>query len=154
MNCFERLNGWLIIIAIIDGLLNATTVIQVAFTVINALGNLMNDFTKEELIYLYDMMCSISIAGHPIDDYALYEKINSMIHNYCDHVEVFTQGSRKHCCKCGRWFREFLDWMEEAKWILPPRMTIEEARQIYERKCQEEEEIENSRRFGSATRGA
>lgn len=45
----------------------------------------MNDFTKEELKYLHELVGSISIAGHPIDDEALESKIQSMIDNYCEH---------------------------------------------------------------------
>lgn len=45
----------------------------------------MNDFTKEELKYLHELISSISIAGHPIDDEALESKIQSMIDNYCEH---------------------------------------------------------------------
>lgn len=61
----------------------------------------MNDFTKEELEYLYEMMSTISIAGHPIDDDELYEKIQSMIDNYCEHA-WHPGGNRPwlHCIKC------------------------------------------------------
>jgi hypothetical protein len=45
----------------------------------------MNDFTKEELVYLYDMMGAIGIAGHAINHRNLDNKIKSMIENYCEH---------------------------------------------------------------------
>jgi len=63
----------------------------------------MNDFTKEELEYLYEMMGTIAIAGHPIDDDALYNKIQSMIDNYCDH-ECPGDGEclTKICDRCAR----------------------------------------------------
>ena len=54
----------------------------------------MNDFTKDELEYLHEMIGSISIAGHPIDDEALKSKIQSMIDNYCEHEW------ENICCQC------------------------------------------------------
>ena len=63
----------------------------------------MNDFTKEELKYLHELIGSISIAGHPIDDEALESKIQSMIKNYCEHVRVFrVHDSVIYCSKCRR----------------------------------------------------
>ena len=48
----------------------------------------MNDFTKDELEHLHEMIGSISIAGHPIDDEALESKIQSMIDGYCEHENI------------------------------------------------------------------
>lgn len=93
----------------------------------------VNDFNKEELTYIRDNLKDEGNLYHDI-----YHKIEDLIHNYCDHIGIFNDGFRKHCFKCGNWFRGFLDWMEDAKWILPPTMTLEEARQMYERKCKEE----------------
>lgn len=50
----------------------------------------MNDFTKEELEYLHELIGSISIAGHPVDDEALESKIKSMIDSYCEHENIVT----------------------------------------------------------------
>lgn len=38
-------------------------------------------------------------------------------------------------------FNDFLEWMEDAKWILPPKMTLSEARKLFERKIKEEDEM-------------
>ena len=64
----------------------------------------MNDFSKEELKYLHEMIGSISIAGHPIDDEALESKIQSMIDGYCEHSEsrMDCDGGISLVCKeCG-----------------------------------------------------
>jgi hypothetical protein len=36
---------------------------------------------------------------------------------------------------------DFLYWLEDAKWILPPKMSVHEAHQLYNRKVAEEKEI-------------
>jgi len=54
----------------------------------------MNDFTKDELEYLHEMIGSISFAGHAIDDEALKSKIQSMIDSYCEHEW------ENICCQC------------------------------------------------------
>lgn len=45
----------------------------------------MNEFTKEELQYLLEMIDSIRIVNRSINDDELQEKIQSMIDNYCEH---------------------------------------------------------------------
>lgn len=37
--------------------------------------------------------------------------------------------------------RAFVEWLEEAKFVLPPQTRISEARLIWERKIKEEEEF-------------
>lgn len=67
----------------------------------------MNDFTKEELEYLGEIVASISIAGHLIDDDALQSKIQSMIDNYCEHDYQYKDIGRVEICgKCER-IREY-----------------------------------------------
>jgi hypothetical protein len=39
--------------------------------------------------------------------------------------------------------RAFVEWLEEAKFILPPMTKISEARLIWERKVAEEEALKN-----------
>ena len=69
----------------------------------------MNDFTKDELKYLHEMIGSISIASHPIDDEALESKIKSMIKNYCEHEKICFYFIEKQnlaveqCVKCQVW---------------------------------------------------
>lgn len=69
----------------------------------------MNEFTKEELEYLHELIGSISIAGHPIDDEALESKIKSMIKNYCEHEKICFYFIEKQnlaveqCVKCQVW---------------------------------------------------
>ncbi len=46
--------------------------------------------------------------------------------------------------------QEFLDWLEEAMFLLPPKMMISEARELFERKLREEEEIKNETRKKSS----
>ncbi len=43
----------------------------------------------------------------------------------------------------GKKAEEFVEWLEEAKYCLPPKMSIEEARGVFERKLKEEEELRN-----------
>lgn len=61
----------------------------------------MNDFTKEELKYLHELISSISIAGHPIDDEALESKIQSMIDSYCEHEIEIDYSPYGLCKNCG-----------------------------------------------------
>ncbi len=70
----------------------------------------MNDFTKDELEQLRD---GLNYAvGNPYGFTAdsirpIYDKIKSMIENYCDHKFVFTlNDSKVHCHKCGRTLNE------------------------------------------------
>ncbi len=59
----------------------------------------MNDFTKEELIYLRD---AIFISEKPPE---LYRKVQSMIDNYCDCEETVCIGGWVYkCVKCGMKF--------------------------------------------------
>lgn len=37
--------------------------------------------------------------------------------------------------------QEFLDWLDETKFLLPPLMTVHEARLLFERKTKEEAQI-------------
>jgi hypothetical protein len=65
----------------------------------------MNDFTKDELEIIHedlcykDMECFYLPKGHD----ELIKKIQSMIDNYCEHDEGFTQDSMmvSICNKCG-----------------------------------------------------
>lgn len=50
----------------------------------------MNDFTKEELEYLLEMIDSIRIANRSVNDDKLQDKIQSMIDNYCEHESIPT----------------------------------------------------------------
>ncbi len=60
----------------------------------------MNDFTKEELQYLLEMIDSIRILNRSINDDELQEKIQSMIDNYCDHADlIHSAWGRVVCCK-------------------------------------------------------
>ena len=66
------------------------------------MGSLMNDFTKEELEYLYQFL-TIAIESYqePGKTYELRDKLQSLIDNYCEHESgdpklVFI----KECTKC------------------------------------------------------
>ena len=37
----------------------------------------------------------------------------------------------------------FMEWLDEAKYYLPRKMSIDEARLLYERKLKDEEEVKN-----------
>lgn len=37
---------------------------------------------------------------------------------------------------------EFLDWLEDITYFLPPSMSVHEAKQLYDRKKEDEKEIE------------
>lgn len=41
--------------------------------------------------------------------------------------------------------QQFLDWLEEIKFMLPPKMKVNEAREIWDRKVREEGEIDERR---------
>ena len=43
----------------------------------------------------------------------------------------------------GRKAEQFVEWLVEARWMLPPKMKISEARELFLRKLKEEEEILN-----------
>ena len=63
----------------------------------------MNDFTKEELEHLLSD-CWSAGANYP----GLFDKLKSMIENYCDHelamVFSVTKGRILRCLKCERVF--------------------------------------------------
>lgn len=66
----------------------------------------MNDFTKEELIsildafnYVEDDPCWRNVGG--IDD-PLKSKIQSMIDNYCEHINKCTNHNTLVCEGCGK----------------------------------------------------
>lgn len=61
----------------------------------------MNDFTKEELIYL--LKCADPAQGVHFE--SVCEKLQSMIDNYCEHTEtVCIGGWVQKCVKCGMRF--------------------------------------------------
>lgn len=69
----------------------------------------MNDFTKEELQYLLEMVDSIKIVNRLVSDDMLQEKIQSMIDNYCEHShKSYSIGDTRplvmthDCVKCGK----------------------------------------------------
>jgi hypothetical protein len=66
------------------------------------LGMFMNAFTKEELKELmYGLWCRAKIDGKIINK-SLYEKLKSMIDNYCEHEKVVPNwGPNTQCDKCG-----------------------------------------------------
>lgn len=45
----------------------------------------------------------------------------------------------------GKKAEQFVEWLHEAKFILPPKMRLDEARQLFERKQQEEDELSNEK---------
>jgi hypothetical protein len=63
----------------------------------------MNDFTKEELIWLYeDIGYGLEEHQQPDIAYRIYEKLKSMIDNYCDHEYFISGGKNNVCHKCGK----------------------------------------------------
>lgn len=61
----------------------------------------MNDFTKEELSYLYDELDS---NYSELKNIPLMDKVKSMIHNYCEHEWTHTYREREVslCSKCDK----------------------------------------------------
>jgi hypothetical protein len=45
----------------------------------------------------------------------------------------------------GKKAQDFVLWLEDAKWLLPPKMSIEEARLLFERKLKEEDELKDEK---------
>ena len=43
----------------------------------------------------------------------------------------------------GKKAEDFVDWLEKIKYLLPPLMKISEARELFERKLREDEELKN-----------
>lgn len=69
----------------------------------------MNDFTKEELQEIVDMVNDIhnGSQGHGLSlHFDLRDKIQSMIDNYCDHSLSNSNHDYEveQCCKCGKLF--------------------------------------------------
>lgn len=73
----------------------------------------MNDFTKEEMMQIkYDY----DLNGNRYDESftneqceALYEKIQSMIDNYCEHewaMYISSEGNAVRCTKCNHDIQE------------------------------------------------
>lgn len=62
----------------------------------------MNDFTKEELIWLEEEL-NFSFQEHqqPAIAYKIHEKIQSMIENYCDHDFRTSNEVHFKCIHCG-----------------------------------------------------
>jgi hypothetical protein len=67
----------------------------------------MNQFTKEELKELmYGLWCDAKHTGK-IRNKNLYDKLKSMIDNYCDHKEFYNDGCLSATCvKCGYMCRD------------------------------------------------
>lgn len=40
--------------------------------------------------------------------------------------------------------QQFLDWLEEIKWLFPPKMTLHECKLLWERKVKEERELKDN----------
>jgi len=66
----------------------------------------MNDFTKDELVAILfwgiDRVEAIGLdefktVGHDI----IYQKIHSLIDNYCEHDMDYESGEFHRCSKCG-----------------------------------------------------
>ena len=63
----------------------------------------MNDFTRDELQYLLEMVDSIKIVNRSVNDDELQEKLQSMIDNYCEHNFIgYAEGQATfpYCNKC------------------------------------------------------
>lgn len=113
----------------------------------------MNDFTKEELEYIQDIIALY--YRNPLIECKVNEdlliKLESIIDNYCDHtwfLYISSKGSALRCHKCDKeingdghkitkrqkW-QEFLDWFDGNKNDLPefisPEMTMNECRLIW-----------------------
>jgi hypothetical protein len=60
---------------------------------------MMNDFTKEELI---SILSGLTDSGYPDHAWcnAIYDKIENMIANYCDHTWSKGTGHVLCCIKC------------------------------------------------------
>ena len=57
----------------------------------------MNDFTKEELLYIASLFARAQLGEHP-----LFIKIDDMIANYCEHEKIENIGGWvSKCVKCG-----------------------------------------------------
>ena len=61
----------------------------------------MNDFTKNELQYMLELVDSIKIVNRTVNDDELQEKLQSMVDNYCEH-KWHPDRNRPwlHCLKC------------------------------------------------------
>lgn len=69
----------------------------------------MNDFTKEELIWLYEtLQWIVEYFREPDSTYAIKDKLKSMIDNYCDHIlsdAHYEQFRWQLCQKCGAQYK-------------------------------------------------
>ncbi len=65
----------------------------------------MNDFTKEELKQLMNGVWCTSKVHQIAINKILYDKLNSMIDNYCEHLFINIGESHKPCIKCGMEFK-------------------------------------------------
>lgn len=63
----------------------------------------MNDFTKEELIDIYESYdeCFIHHSDVSEIEKSIVEKLQSLIDNYCDHKMCYGAGEYTYCDKCG-----------------------------------------------------
>ena len=46
----------------------------------------------------------------------------------------------------GKKAEQFVEWLHEARWILPPLMKLSEARELFERKVKEKEVLKNEKK--------
>jgi hypothetical protein len=62
----------------------------------------MNDFTKEEIIWLYeDIGCDLEEYQQPDIAYRIHEKLKKMVDNYCEHkTHVIFSGDMLICDNC------------------------------------------------------
>jgi hypothetical protein len=61
----------------------------------------MNDFTKEELLWIYGKMPAyIWDRECPIMFSSVINKLKSLIDNYCEHVWTDGSGNIIYCTKC------------------------------------------------------
>lgn len=78
----------------------------------------MNDFTKEELVWLEeDMRLAIEEYSYhqPAIAYTIHKKLKAMIDSYCDHTcqhEIDDYQPAYQCSKCKRYFA--MEKFEEA----------------------------------------
>lgn len=70
----------------------------------------MNDFTKEELIWLEEELeCAMQDFSQPDICYEIHAKLSVLIDNYCDHESydlLYLFGApQRRCKKCGALYR-------------------------------------------------
>ena len=65
----------------------------------------MNDFTKEELLEIYGLLAHHYWDPEKCFNPKLLPKLESMIDNYCEHLETMNIGGWvARCVKCGMKF--------------------------------------------------